>query len=816
MPDETYNFRTGKAILMSGKHNFVEGGDAGAVTGAPTRERRVIARPLFVLGVVLACVSGCLTQTRPTALPQDVAPAIIPLPNRVLSSEGSFELRPSTQIAVSADSETRWTAHWLADLLRRTQDLHLRIGDTPSPPSSGVILLELGTLPGDPVPESYRLEVSPDRIVVSANDAAGLFYGAVSVWQLASASSNDGAPTSIPALTIDDAPRFRWRGLMLDPARHFVAPDDVRLMIDWMALHKLNVLHLHLTDDQGWRLEIEQYPRLTEVGAWRIPARASANDSPAQRYGGYYTQDEVRAIVDYAARRHVTIVPEIEMPGHAQAAIAAYPALGTGNGAPPVSPDWGIHDYLFNVDESTFEVLENVLDEVMALFPGEFIHVGGDEAVKQRWQQSERVQARMRELGIADETALQSWFIRRIEEYLNRHGRRLIGWDEILEGGLAPNATVMSWRGIDGALEAAAEGHDTVLTPAPTLYFDHRQSALPREPPGRGPVISLADVYAFDPMPEALEAGQRRHVLGVQANLWSEHIRTPERLAYMAFPRAAAVAELAWSPPERRSWPDFLERLAVQFGRYRSLAMPFSTSAFDVRVEAAYVDGSNDVAIELSNQAGFGIIRYSTDGSEVTPQSERYEAPLTLPPSATLATAVFHDGIALAQTDHGGIDLLAARRYSQQLDLCSEGIALQLEDDAPAEGDRSVFLIDIMNPCWVWPDVDLSRLQGIDVAVGQLPFNFQIGDLREQIELRRPDAEGGELEVRAGGCDGDVVAKVPLREAAGNDAVTTLSVDVDRAVASRADLCFRFNTATLEPMWAIESVTLRRAPNDGS
>jgi hexosaminidase len=588
-----------------------------------------------------------------------------------------------------------------------------------------------------------------------------------------------------------------------------------------MMLHKLNVLHWHLTDDQGWRLEIARSPRLPAVGAWRIPAHAPAGAGPERRYGGYYTQEEVRGIVAYAARRHITIVPEIEMPGHAQAAIAAYPELGTDDAPPglpvsPVSPDWGIHNYLFNVEAATFEVLENVLDEVMALFPGEFIHVGGDEAVKERWQQSERVQARMRELGIADETGLQSWFIRRIEEYLNRHGRRLIGWDEILEGGLAPNATVMSWRGIDGALAAATQGHDTVLTPAPTLYFDHRQSALPGEPPGRGPVISLADVYAFEPLPEALEAREHRHVLGVQANLWSEHIRTPERLAYMAFPRAAAVAELGWSSPDRRSWTGFLERLAVQFDRYRTLGLPFATSAFDVRVAATHVDGSDDVTVELSNQAGFGTIRYATDGSEVTPESAQYDGPLTVPSSATLATAVFHDGALLAQADHGNVDLLVSRRYSQQLDLCSEGIALQLEDDAPVEGDRSVFLLDIMNPCWVWPDADLSRAKRVDVAVGQLPFNFQIGELRQQIELRRPQAEGGELEVRAGGCDGTVVATVALREAAGNDAVTILSTPLDSAGASRADLCFRFNTSALEPMWAIESVTLRPTPGHGT
>lgn len=769
--------------------------------------RRVSPWPaVFLLALPGA---GCVEPGSDTE-PRSAAP-VIPAPASVEAVPGGFLYTPDTRIvAANDDSGTREVAAWL------TERLHESLPDTAvrgEPKARGSIVLSLEASPEQQGPEAYTLSVGTDGIAVRANQPAGLFYGAVTAWQLVTAGRREDGGMRVPAVRIVDFPRFRWRGLMLDPARHFIPPDAVRRMIDWMALHKLNVLHWHLTDDQGWRLEIEQYPRLTGVGAWRTPAHASPDASPDRRYGGYYTQDQVREIVDYAARRHVTIVPEIEMPGHAQAAIAAYPVLGTGD-APRVSPDWGIHNYLFNVEEDTFEVLENVLDEVLALFPGEYIHVGGDEAVKKRWKRSERVQARMRELGVADETGLQSWFIRRIEAYLNRHGRRLIGWDEILEGGLAPNATVMSWRGVDGALEAAGQGHDTVLTPAPTLYFDHRQSALPGEPPGRGPVITLADVYAFDPLPDGLEAGERRHVLGVQANLWSEHIRTPERLAYMAFPRAAAVAEIAWSPAESGSWAGFLERLAVQFDRYRSLGMPFATSAFDVRVEAAYVDDSDDAVIELSNQAGFGTIRYSTDGSEVTPQSDRYDAPLTLRSSATLATAVFHDGIELSRTRHGGVDLLAARRYSQQLELCSAGIVLQLEDDAPAEGKRSVFLVDIMNPCWVWPDADLSRVQRIDVAVGQLPFNFQIGDLREQIELRRPEAEGGELEVRAGGCGGDVVAKLPLHEAAGNEAVTTLSAGLEGTPDSRADLCFRFHTTTLEPMWAIEHVTLRRAPKD--
>ncbi|MGH8167893.1 MAG: beta-N-acetylhexosaminidase, partial [Woeseiaceae bacterium] len=519
---------------------------------------RVRARLPFLLAIVLACVSGCESKTHQVAQQQGATPEVIPLPNRVAWSEGSFELQPSTQIGVTGGEEARWTADWLADLLQRTRNLDLRVDDAPSLPSSNVILLELGTLQGAPAPESYRLEVSPERIVVSANDAAGLFYGAVSVWQLASANGDDGvpmSPVSIPALSIDDAPRFPWRGLMLDVARHYVAPQYIEQLIDWMALHKLNVLHWHLTDDQGWRLQIRAFPRLTEVGAWRIPAGAAASQDidPAtgepRRYGGFYTQEEVRDLVAYAAARHVTIVPEIEMPGHAQAAIAAYPELGVDDVHPEVSSDWGIHTYLFNVEESTFEALEVILSEVVDLFPGVYIHVGGDEAVKDHWRASTSTQQRMRQLGIADETELQSWFVKRIERFLQSKGRRLIGWDEILEGGIAPQATVMSWRGLDGALEAASHGHDTILSPAPTLYFDFRQSGLPGEPPGRGPIVSLEEVYRFNPLPAGLTEEERGHVLGLQANVWTEHIRTEDGLTWMIFPRAAA--------PSGSSFPTF-------------------------------------------------------------------------------------------------------------------------------------------------------------------------------------------------------------------------------------------------------------------
>ena len=388
---------------------------------------------------------------------------------------------------------------------------------------------------------------------MTATTDAGLFYGAVTLWQLMPAGS--GA-ADLPALVIRDQPVYRWRGLMLDSARHFQSPAFIKSFIDWMALHKLNVLQWHLTDDQGWRLQIRKYPRLTTVGAWRVPA-----ERKPLVYGGFYTQEQVKDIVAFAASRHVQIVPEIELPGHAQAAIAAYPEVGSIDGPPPpVSSKWGIHSYVYSSKPSTLAFLEDVLTEVMELFPSHEIHVGGDEAAKA--------------------AAYQTDFTQKIGRFLESHGRRLVGWDEILQPGLPKNAIVMSWRGTAGALAAAQAGNDTVLAAWPTLYFDNRQSTLKAEPPGRIKVVSLEDVYRFEPRDPALTLPQQQHILGVQGNVWTEHIRTEERVEWMTFPRAAAVAEVGWTAPERRDWPDFRQRLAPLLVKLQTVGLHAADSEF--------------------------------------------------------------------------------------------------------------------------------------------------------------------------------------------------------------------------------------------
>ena len=717
-----------------------------------------IARAGRAAAAALVAVAAVSATAADPAAGATAAGSVIPIPASITPRPGTFVIGAGTPIYASGDAESARVAAYFVELMRTTHAITLAERDLPPArvpagdaaaaalPRQAIVFRLDAQAPGTS-PESYQIDVSPERVLVSARDDHGLFYGAVTLWQLCSAPSPSGE-IALAATLITDTPRFRWRGLMLDSARHFQSPEFVIRYIDWMALHKLNVLGWHLTDDQGWRLEIRKYPRLTSVGAWRVPAGRAAQrdiDSATGRprlYGGFYSQDDVRRIVAHARTRYVTIVPEIDMPGHATAAIVAYPRLGVTDDPPRAVPaDWGVFPNLYNVEESTFAFLEDVLAEVMQLFPGEYIHLGGDEAVKDQWKASPRVQARMRELGVPTEEALQGYFTRRMGEYLVAHGRRLIGWDEILEGGVPAGATVMSWRGVDGAIAAAASGHDAVLSPAPTLYLDFRQGTGPDEPPGRAEVVSLERVYRFDPLPGPLAAAAQ-HVLGVQANLWTEHVRLEEWAAYKTWPRAAALAEIAWSPAERRDFADFQRRLPLEFDRYRALGIHFS-------------------------------------------------ADVLAPPRSV-----------------GPWE----RHMSQDLRTCTDRDVLNLEDDAPLQGTRAVFLIDIQNPCWMLPVADLSRAARLTAAVGQVPFNFQIGRDIESIHLRTPRTPAGELEVRVDGCEGAPLAVLALAPAADNDAVTVLPpVPLPPAVHALKGphaLCFTFTQRTLDPLWAIDWVQL--------
>ena len=437
--------------------------------------------------------------------------------------------------------------------------------------------------------EGYRLDVSPSGVLVRAAAPAGAFYALETLRQLLPPAIYRSAPVGnttwrAAAVHIEDVPRFTWRGSHLDVSRHFMPKEFVKKYIDLLARHKMNRFHWHLTEDQGWRLEILKYPRLTRVGSCRAETLVGPHQpDPAKRvfdgtpHCGYYTQDDVREIVAYAASRFITIVPEIEMPGHAQAAIAAYPQLGVRRDTTVgVMQVWGVSDFILNPTDSTVAFMQDVLGEVMGLFPGPWIHIGGDEAVKTQWQASAGVQARIKQLGLKDEHELQSWFVQQMDVFLTKAGRRLVGWDEILEGGLAENATVMSWRGTEGGIAAARANHDVVMAPNSHTYFDHYQSReTKREPLAIGGFLPIDTAYAFDPVPATLTPAEARHILGAQAQLWTEYIRDPKELEYMAFPRMSAMAEALWTPQPRKDFGDFMQRLTAHLLRLDALDVKY-------------------------------------------------------------------------------------------------------------------------------------------------------------------------------------------------------------------------------------------------
>lgn len=692
-----------------------------------------------VLATALAaCGPGAEQKPKPAG-GKVLSPRVIPVPRDFSASTGYFGVSATTRVSYSGGDGAAQAAKFFVGHVRDMTEVPLKDPTQDEPGSKG-IHFELKSDAQGFEPEGYELASNEDGVIVKARTPGGLLYGAVTLWQLATIYAPQGGVASIPTLEIRDAPRFAWRGLMLDSARHYQSPEFIKKFIDWMALHKLNVLHWHLTDDQAWRIEIKKYPKLTSVGAWRVPAgQAPLEDidpktGKPRLHGGFYTQEQARDIVAYAAARNVRVVPEIEMPGHASAAIAAYPELGVPpNKVTAVPSDWGVYENLFNVEESTFKFLEDVLTEVIDVFPGEYIHVGGDEAVKPQWEKSPRVRARMKELGVPDAHHLQGYFIQRMEKFISSRGRRLIGWDEILEGGLPPNATVMSWRGIDGAITAAAAGHDTVLSPAPDLYLDHWQSPGDLSP-GRSDTLSLEMVYRFSPMPETISEDKRKHILGLQGNLWAEMMRTEKRVEYMAFPRAAALAEVAWSPATRIDWADFQRRLEPHLTRYGKLGISW--------------------------------------GREVQ------------------------------------VSPLPKRRVSHDLEQCGDGYVLSLEDDAPLEGERAVFLVNITNPCWIWREAELTGIKSLRATVGQIPFNFQIGADAAKIPLQKPVNADGDFEVHLDGCDKPAIATVSLEPAASRHGLTALPPIHLGEVTGKHDLCFRFARRRVDPIWVIGGLEL--------
>jgi hexosaminidase len=492
--------------------------------------------------------------------------SVIPNPVSLVQGNDVLLLPKSVNIVAEGDD-----AKQVADLLQQyleTKKVNVKVGNTSTDDSS----ITLSIISNDSLgKEGYNLSVNESGVAINANTGAGLFYGMQTLMQIV---AEDG--TSVPFIQITDYPRFSYRGLHLDVGRHMFPPEFIKKYIDVLAHHKMNKFHWHLTEDQGWRIEIKKYPKLQQLAAYRnetvIGRSTTATRAEAkydgERYGGFYTQDEVKDIVAYAAERHVTIVPEIELPGHAQAALTAYPNLGCTGGPYAVATSWGVFVEVFCAGkEDSFKFLQDVFDEIVPLFPGEYVHIGGDECPKERWKKCPHCQKRMKTENIKDEHELQSYFIQRMEKYLNTKGKKIIGWDEILEGGLAPNATVMSWRGEEGGIAAAKENHDVIMTPGQWCYFDKYQDTTSNEPLASKGVMPVSKVYSYEPVPAQLSSTEAKHVLGVQGNVWTEYMTTSDYVEYMVYPRASALAEVAWSQKEDRNYNDFVERMKTHVKR---------------------------------------------------------------------------------------------------------------------------------------------------------------------------------------------------------------------------------------------------------
>jgi hexosaminidase len=545
----------------------------------------------FILGIAMM-TNGCSSESPKNS---DRTIAIIPTPVSITTLTGSFIFSEKSRIILpTLNSETRLAADYLAMLVKNPTGLALSVEEGTEPARNSVFMTLDTAIKND---EGYLLTVTPKKIIIKAKTAVGLFYAVQTIRQLLPVEVEkqaiaEGMKLSIPACEIKDEPRFVYRGMHLDVGRHMFPVASIKRYIDMIALHKMNTFHWHLTEDQGWRIEIKKYPKLTETGAFRKETIVGHAGKPpfvydGKPYGGFYTQDEVREVVAYAASRFVTIIPEIEMPGHALAALASYPELSCTGGPFEVGTKWGVDDDVYCAGkEETFSFLEDVLTEVIDLFPGKYIHIGGDECPKARWEKCPLCQKRIKNEGLKDENELQSYFIQRIEKFLISKGRKLIGWDEILEGGLAPEATVMSWRGTAGGIAAAKEKHDVIMTPNKYVYLDYYQCEPEGEPLAIGGYLPLERVYSYNPMPAELTPDEQKYILGVQGNVWTEYIPTTEQMEYMAYPRMFAIAETGWSPERLKDFEEFISRLEILKKRYDAIGINYFKGEYrDLRVQ---------------------------------------------------------------------------------------------------------------------------------------------------------------------------------------------------------------------------------------
>lgn len=598
---------------------------------------------------LLICLSlSTFSQEHTSVLP------IIPKPNYCKLSNGNFKLTPETRLVVlSNDSIIKKDVALFNEYLFSQYGFRLS-SEARNEGNQNAILIDKPTiLDGDINVNAYSLRISQDHITIHFYDYGGnyyqgngCFYALQTLIQLLPTQKSNSLV--IPCAEINDEPRFQWRGMHLDVCRHFYPVSFIKKYIDLIALYKMNTFHWHLTEDQGWRIVIKKYPKLTQVGAWRkgtMVGPYSDQKYDSIPYGGFYTQEEIKDIVAYAAQRHVTIVPEIEMPGHSVAALASYPWLSCKGEKIEVERGWGVFEDVYCTKDTVFNFLQDVLDEVMALFPGKYIHIGGDECPKTRWKECKHCQMMIKRHKLKDEHELQSYFIQRIEKYVNSKGKQIIGWDEILEGGLAPNAAVMSWRGTEGGVTAAKQKHFVVMSPGSHCYFDHYQASPSDEPLAIGGYTPLEKVYAYEPIPKELKTEEQHYILGAQANVWTEYILNEKQVEYMALPRMSALAEVLWTKPENKSETDFLNRLQKHFLLLDKWNVNYAKALYKVDQKVTSSDKSNEVKLELKANPVLGDIYYTNDGKEPTTNSYKYESGIALSNDQTIKAALFKDNM---------------------------------------------------------------------------------------------------------------------------------------------------------------------------
>ena len=612
---------------------------------------------------------------------------IVPKPNQIIPREGRFKLSNKVRLVVPPDApEVKEIANGLAERLKLTARISLKETENANGKPAICFVVEEG-MPK----EGYKLSVTSNLITLSASQPNGFFYGVQTIFQLLPPAvygkqMDKKANWSIPAVEIEDAPRFAYRGLMLDVCRHYVPIEYIYKFIDQLAMNKMNTFHWHLTDDQGWRIEIKKYPKLTEVGSKREKTLIDyyyvnyPQVFDEEEHGGYYTQEQIKDVVAYAASKYINVIPEIEMPGHALAALASYPELSCDSTQTyKVSPTWGVFEQVFCPSETTFKFFEGVMDEVVELFPSEYIHIGGDECPKTAWKNSTFCQQLIRQLGLRDdvtpskvdgvkhskEDKLQSYFVTRMEKYLNGKGRNIIGWDEILEGGLAPNATVMSWRGVEGGLNAAKAGHNAIMTPMPYAYLDFYQEDPAIAPTTIGGYTTLKKTYSYNPVPDDADELVKKHVIGMQGNIWREYMKNSDRTDYQAFPRAMAIAETGWTLDANKNWRNFCERMVTVFERLKVMDTKPCLNFFEVNVNT-HADENGPLMVLLESYYPNAEIRYTTDGSEPIPTSTLYELPFVLEGNIDLKTAAFKDGKMLGKVTHKPLygNLLAGKPFT--------------------------------------------------------------------------------------------------------------------------------------------------------